>query len=81
MQKADFDELLRKLKSSGSESRRVEAKRARGECPKKLWETLSAFSNSPDGGVILLGVDEAEGFSAPGVGKVEIGRASCRERV
>lgn len=71
MQKTDFDELLRKLKSSGSESRRVEAKRARGECPKKLWETLSAFSNSPDGGVILLGVDEAEGFSAPGVGKVD----------
>lgn len=40
--------------------------------PKSLWESYSAFANS-DGGVILLGADEAEdgSFVASGVGNVE----------
>jgi hypothetical protein len=32
----------------------VEAKRARGEVPKRLWGTLSAFANTPGGGLIVL---------------------------
>lgn len=41
------------------EGNRLEAKRAHGGLSKSLWESYSAFANS-DGGVILLGVDEAE---------------------
>jgi ATP-dependent DNA helicase RecG len=45
----------------------VEVKRAREKVPSNLVETLSSFSNTPGGGVILLGLDERAGFAATGV--------------
>lgn len=54
----------------------VEAKRATREMPSDLPETLSAFSNTSDGGVVLLGIDEAGGFTITGVEDVE--RVSSR---
>lgn len=36
----------------------LELKAAHEGCPKRLYDTLSAFSNQDTGGVILFGVDE-----------------------
>ena len=37
------------------------------DCPKRLYGTLSSFSNQDSGGVLLFGVDEAAGFQVVGV--------------
>lgn len=71
---AELAELIESLRAVVTDTQQVEAKRAEQELPKRLWETLSAFSNTPGGGVIVLGLDEASGFNVVGVknaGKVQ----------
>jgi ATP-dependent DNA helicase RecG len=63
----ELRESLEQLQRQGTEQTSVEAKRARDGVPKRIWETLSAFANTPGGGVLLLGVDEEAGFAPTGV--------------
>ncbi|HEX8391249.1 MAG TPA: ATP-binding protein [Longimicrobium sp.] len=67
MTRDELDEALTALRKHDSETPGIEAKRAQAELPRRVWETLSSFSNTPGGGVLLLGVDEEAGFSAAGV--------------
>lgn len=61
------DEIVKILRAEGSDVADIGAKRARDGYPLDLAPTLSAFGNLPGGGVIVLGLDEKEGFSATGV--------------
>lgn len=63
----ELRDTLASLRRVGSDLAHVEAKAARGGLPKDLWRTLSAFANTPGGGVIILGVDENRGFEPVGV--------------
>jgi len=58
----ELDEILHVLREVGEDIANVEVKRAEGGLPKRLWETLSAFANTPGGGTIILGLDEEIGF-------------------
>ena len=64
---ADIDVLVAELRKFGSEATSVEVKRAAGGLPKSARETLSSFSNTPGGGTLVLGLDEASGFAALGL--------------
>ena len=67
------DELLQRLQDIEWED--FECKQAKSELPKSVWETVSAFSNT-SGGWIVLGVREekvgkAKTFVIEGVGNAE----------
>ena len=71
MQREELIDLITRLQAGLGEMQLVEAKRARREMPLDIVETLSSFSNTSDGGVILLGLDEQSGFTVTGVEDVE----------
>ncbi|WP_214109284.1 ATP-binding protein [Acrocarpospora catenulata] len=63
---AELAEVIANLRDIGADIADVEVKKAHGGLPKSLRETLSAFANT-QGGVIILGLDEAQAFRATGL--------------
>lgn len=51
MVETDLVELIHKIQSLKAESQTLELKAAHQGCPKKLYDTISAFSNQDSGGV------------------------------
>jgi ATP-dependent DNA helicase RecG len=66
----DPDELRRlvdQVRQRKMEPDAVEVKAAHAGTP-KVYDSLSAFGNRPGGGILLLGLDETQGFKIVGVG-------------
>lgn len=66
MTSADLSEILVELRRRRGDTTTVEVKAAALGCP-DLKATLCAFANMPDGGTIILGLDESTGFSPVGL--------------
>ena len=62
----EFKATINRLRKQGSDDALVEVKACATELSKDIWESVSAFGNT-HGGVILLGLDERNGF-APALG-------------
>lgn len=60
-------ELIEKVRAMKTEFQTVECKAANMGCPKRLYDTISAFSNQDSGGILLFGIDENKGYEAVGV--------------
>lgn len=60
-------ELANTVCKQRAETQTIECKAAHVDCPKRLYDTLSAFSNQDSGGVLLFGIDEAAGFQIVGI--------------
>lgn len=60
------ESAIDRVMSLRCEEQTIEVKAAHQGSP-KLYETLSSFSNQPDGGIILCGIDESAGFVPVGV--------------
>ncbi|QIS16269.1 ATP-binding protein [Nocardia arthritidis] len=58
----NLPDLIAALRSTGGDCTDVEVKSAAGGLPHSLIPTLSAFANHPGGGIIILGLDERNGF-------------------
>ncbi|HEX3391470.1 MAG TPA: ATP-binding protein [Solirubrobacteraceae bacterium] len=63
----ELHDIIIELQSERADTAAVEAKRAAAGLPRSLRDTLSSFSNTPGGGVIVLGVDEEAGFAVSGI--------------
>ncbi|MGB4405371.1 MAG: ATP-binding protein [Sphaerochaeta sp.] len=59
--------IIEKVTHQQIESQTLEVKAAHGGNPKKIYDTLSSFSNQDDGGILLFGIDEKMGFEKVGV--------------
>lgn len=69
LEEIDLPSIVATLRRRGGDSTTIEVKSARGGCP-SLGETLCAFGNLPDGGLIILGLDEHNGFAPVGLSDV-----------
>ena len=67
MTKEELLNLIEKVTTSRAEFQNIELKASRKGCPEKLYDSLSSFSNSDDGGIILFGIDEKAEFEQCGV--------------
>ncbi|MBR2675274.1 MAG: putative DNA binding domain-containing protein [Mogibacterium sp.] len=63
----ELKELLKTIQRTKCETQFLELKSANIDCPKKLFDTLSSFSNQDDGGIIVFGIDEEHGYKECGV--------------
>lgn len=60
-------ELVKRTQFMKAETQYLEVKAAHEGCPKRLYDSLSSFSNQDSGGVILFGLDEKNDFDIVGV--------------
>lgn len=67
MLESELINLVLEIQEQKCEKQVVEIKKASGGAPQRLYDTLSSFSNQHGGGVIIFGIDEAEGFRIAGV--------------
>lgn len=67
MDKSELIRLVLEVSEKKYETQYLEVKAANVDCPKKLYDTLSSFSNQDNGGIILFGVDESNDFNIAGV--------------
>lgn len=63
----DLHDLASRIIKRKAEAQTVEVKSAHQGCPRRLYDTLSSFSNQAEGGVIVFGLDERAGFAPVGV--------------
>lgn len=71
MNSQDALELIQAIRQGEFEDARLEVKRAQKGLPQHLYETISAFANQPEGGVVVLGIDESQRFALTGVENVQ----------
>lgn len=60
-------DLVKRICSQKAEEQTVELKAAHIDCPKKLYDTLSSFSNQDSGGILIFGIDEKANYQIVGV--------------
>jgi len=67
MQGPDLIAFVQRIQLLQCEAQTIEVKASHEGCPTRLYGTLSGFSNQDDGGTIVFGLSEADGFEVVGV--------------
>ena len=67
MTKEELLEKLKNIQKMKCETQMLELKAAAKGCPRRLYDTLSSFSNQDEGGILIFGVDEQNDYDECGV--------------
>ena len=67
MTSEELYETLLTIQKMRYETQTLALKSAEYGCPKRLYDTLSSFSNQDDGGMIVFGIDEEKNYKETGV--------------
>lgn len=67
MLQEELIDLANQVRQFKAEVQVIEVKAAHEGCPKKLYDTLSSFSNQDNGGTLIFGLDEKQNFAVVGV--------------
>ena len=67
MLSSELIDLVQRVRRQKAESQTIELKTAHQGTPKRLYDTLSSFSNQDSGGIIIFGIDEKEDYAVVGV--------------
>ena len=59
----ELADIVGRMRSVGNDSTAIEAKSAAGGMPQSVQATMCAFANLPGGGMLILGLDEANRFA------------------
>ena len=79
MREEELVNLVRKVQRRQAEFQTVELKAAEKGFPARIYDTLSAFSNQDEGGILLFGVSEKNGYDTVGVYSVEDAQKKAME--
>lgn len=79
MREEELVELVRKVQHRQTELQTVELKAAKEGFPKRIYDTLSSFSNQDEGGTIVFGISEKDGYGVVGVYDVEDAQKKAME--
>ncbi len=60
-------DLIGMIQVQRTESQTLELKAAHIGCPKRLYDTLSSFSNQDGGGILVFGISEQDSYGVVGV--------------
>jgi len=60
-------ELVKEIQHQKTERQNVELKSCNGGFPKKIYDTLSSFSNQDNGGIIIFGMEDKPDYKVCGV--------------
>lgn len=71
MTNENLQNLIQTVINNKFETQHIEIKTAYDRVPKKLYDTLSAFSNQPNGGIIIFGINEAANFKLTGITDIQ----------
>lgn len=78
MREEELTNLVRKIQRRQTELQTVELKSAEKGFP-KIYDTLSAFSNRDEGGVIIFGISEKDNYRVVGVYDIEDAQKKAME--
>lgn len=79
MREEELENLIRKIQRRQTEFQTVELKTAAVDFPRRIYDTLSSFSNQDDGGIIIFGVSQENNCSVVGVYNVDDAQRKAME--